>query len=47
MKKNFMMMLVDEAFKVECILKENQSHYKAHWLGYDMTHNNWGKKNRN
>ena len=34
------------AFKVECILKENQLHYKVHWLGYDMTNNSWVTQRR-
>ena len=25
-------------------LKENQLHYKVHWLGYDMTHDSWVNK---
>ena len=35
---------IEEAFEVECILKENQSHYKVRWLGYDMTHDSWVTK---
>ena len=34
----------EEAFEVKCILKENQSHYKVRWLGYNMTHNSWVRK---
>ena len=26
-------------------LKENQSHYKVHWLGLNMTYNSWVTKN--
>ena len=33
-----------EVFKVECILKENQSHYKVRWLAYGMTHDSWVNK---
>ena len=34
----------EEAFEVKRILKENQSHYKVRWLGYDMTHDSWVRK---
>ena len=35
---------IEEAFEVKCILKENQLHYKVRWLGYDMTHDSWVRK---
>ena len=25
-------------------MKENKSHYKVHWLGYNMTHDSWVNK---
>ena len=44
MMKFFFNDATEEVFKVKCILKKNQLHYKMHWLGYDMTHNSWVTK---
>ena len=43
-KRKVFKLNIVEGFEVECILKENQSHYKVHWLGYNMTQNSWVNK---